>query len=363
MASVAVNLRGVPHEDVRRGDVLVTPGRVECRAARWTCGWSARDDPGDLPRDLIFHIGSAAVPVPGAPARRGRRPARPVAAAVELGDRAVLRDPATPDGRRRDRARRRSAADPPPGCARPRADELEGRPTARRRGQVRGRGPCRAPTWWRWVCWRRGRAGTAGRPGGGRPPRRRGLLGRAGRRLAEAVDAHADAAPLARAYRGGRPAGARAAGPAGSSRRWCEPPAARPSRPRVDAARVTGCGAGGRLSRAGPRRSDEAYAPARTATTVSAAGAAGSTRRPRTRHLAAAGRDAAGWCGSPPGTCSCPARTRRRGAARRAAAALHALRGAPGAGHQPPGRHPVAGAAGPDRANRTHRRRGTGHRP
>jgi selenocysteine-specific elongation factor len=56
-ARVAVNLRGVAHGDVRRGDTLLTPG-----AWRSTNVVDALVDGGDLPSHVVLHVGAAAVP-------------------------------------------------------------------------------------------------------------------------------------------------------------------------------------------------------------------------------------------------------------------------------------------------------------
>jgi selenocysteine-specific elongation factor len=92
VARVAVNLRGVDRDRVRRGDALVTPGRfhqtdlVDVRVT---------GDPVDsLPPTVTLHIGSAAVtarirPLGDDTARL--RLSRPLP--LHLGDRALLRDP------------------------------------------------------------------------------------------------------------------------------------------------------------------------------------------------------------------------------------------------------------------------------
>ncbi len=92
VARVAVNLRGVDRDRVRRGDALVTPGRfhqtdlVDVRVT---------GDPVDsLPPAVTLHIGSAAVtarirPLGDDTARL--RLSRPLP--LHLGDRALLRDP------------------------------------------------------------------------------------------------------------------------------------------------------------------------------------------------------------------------------------------------------------------------------
>ncbi|XRQ12532.1 selenocysteine-specific translation elongation factor [Actinomadura welshii] len=91
VARLAVNLHGAP-EGLGRGDVLLTPGRwlgadvVDVRL---------RGDPAaDLPRELMLHMGSAAVPVHVRPlgddtARVSLR--RPLP--LRVGDVALLRDP------------------------------------------------------------------------------------------------------------------------------------------------------------------------------------------------------------------------------------------------------------------------------
>ncbi|MBQ0924178.1 selenocysteine-specific translation elongation factor [Saccharopolyspora endophytica] len=89
-ARVAVNLRGVDLDQVRRGHALITPGR-------WltTDVLDVRLHPtADVPRDLVLHIGSAAVPARVRPlgtdtARLTLREALP----LRIGDRALLRDP------------------------------------------------------------------------------------------------------------------------------------------------------------------------------------------------------------------------------------------------------------------------------
>ncbi|WP_030147069.1 selenocysteine-specific translation elongation factor [Streptomyces sp. NRRL S-455] len=91
VARVAVNLRGVARSALTRGDALLTPDRwlttgeidVALRG----------DDSGELPRELVLHIGSAAVPVrvrPLGPDTARLRPARPLP--LRTGDRALLRD-------------------------------------------------------------------------------------------------------------------------------------------------------------------------------------------------------------------------------------------------------------------------------
>jgi selenocysteine-specific elongation factor len=90
VARVAANLRGVPVDEVHRGQVLVTPGawatsrEVEVRLSAI--------DPADLSGDLMLHIGSAAVPCQLRPL--GEDTARALLSIplpLEPGDRAVLR--------------------------------------------------------------------------------------------------------------------------------------------------------------------------------------------------------------------------------------------------------------------------------
>ncbi|MHB8489540.1 MAG: selenocysteine-specific translation elongation factor, partial [Candidatus Dormibacteria bacterium] len=125
-ARVAVNLRAIRHEDVRRGDALLTPG-----AWRPTSVVDARADGGGLPSHVVLHIGSVAVP---ATVRRLDSASRTNASVVRLalgaptplqvGDRVLLRDPgrrqilggatvldpAPPPLRRRGAARARAAS-------------------------------------------------------------------------------------------------------------------------------------------------------------------------------------------------------------------------------------------------------------
>jgi selenocysteine-specific elongation factor len=125
-ARVAVNLRAVARENIRRGDALLTPD-----AWRLTTVVDARTTAGDLPSHLVVHVGAAAVP---ARLRRLARDGVPGPAVVRLlldsslplqvGDRLLLRDPgrhqvvggatvldpAPPSLRRRGAARARAAA-------------------------------------------------------------------------------------------------------------------------------------------------------------------------------------------------------------------------------------------------------------
>jgi selenocysteine-specific elongation factor len=90
VARVAVNLRGVKTTEVRRGDALTTVGGwadvtvVDVRLTR----------PGPLPREVMLHMGSAAVPVRTRPL--GDEAARLMLATplpLHVGDRGLLRDP------------------------------------------------------------------------------------------------------------------------------------------------------------------------------------------------------------------------------------------------------------------------------
>jgi selenocysteine-specific elongation factor len=94
VARVAVNLRGIPVDEINRGDSLVSPGlwapTTEADIRLLDIG------PADLPGDLVLHIGSAAVPCRVRPLGEDtarlrmavRQPLRP-------GDRAVLREPSS----------------------------------------------------------------------------------------------------------------------------------------------------------------------------------------------------------------------------------------------------------------------------
>jgi selenocysteine-specific elongation factor len=92
VARVAVNLRGVPKEAVRRGDALLTPGAYADAAS---VDVRVHGDPAaDLPAELALHIGSAAVaaavrPLGADTARLRLARALP----LRIGDRALLRDP------------------------------------------------------------------------------------------------------------------------------------------------------------------------------------------------------------------------------------------------------------------------------
>ncbi|MFC7546689.1 selenocysteine-specific translation elongation factor [Plantactinospora sp. GCM10030261] len=92
VARVAVNLRGIRRDEVRRGDALLTPGRfapADVLDVRIT-----GEPAGTLPAELTLHVGSAGVPVrvrPLGPDTARLRLARPLP--LRVGDRALLRDP------------------------------------------------------------------------------------------------------------------------------------------------------------------------------------------------------------------------------------------------------------------------------
>lgn len=94
VARVAVNLRGVGHEQLRRGNALLSPGAWPMTAV---LDVALAPVPDSLPRSLILHVGSAAVPVtprvlPGASGAFARLTlGRPLP--LQPGDRGVLRDP------------------------------------------------------------------------------------------------------------------------------------------------------------------------------------------------------------------------------------------------------------------------------
>ncbi len=125
VARIALNLRGVQPDEVRRGTTLRTPDAwlltdlVDARLQG--------DPAADLPSDLSLHIGSAAVPVrvrPLGPDTARLALAEPLP--LRIGDRAALRDP----GRRRVAAGVTVLDVRPPalsrrGAARTRAAELE----------------------------------------------------------------------------------------------------------------------------------------------------------------------------------------------------------------------------------------------
>jgi len=148
VARVAVNLRGVPREAVVRGDVLLTPGAWRPTAeldVRLSGIRGAVPDLDELPEQLTFHVGSAAVaahvrPLGDDVVRLRLRHPLP----LRIGDRAVLRDP----GRRRVTAGL-SVLDvaPPPlrrrGAAARRARELAGVDGPDAAGELRRRGVVR----------------------------------------------------------------------------------------------------------------------------------------------------------------------------------------------------------------------------
>jgi selenocysteine-specific elongation factor len=96
VARVAVNLRGIPRDQVRRGDALLTPGRFQ--PTELVDVRLDGDPVAEVPATVLLHVGSAAVEVRvrplGADTARLRL-ARPLP--LRLGDRGLLRDP----GRRR----------------------------------------------------------------------------------------------------------------------------------------------------------------------------------------------------------------------------------------------------------------------
>ena len=125
-ARVAVNLRAVARENIRRGDALLTPD-----AWRLTTVVDARTTAGDLPSHLVIHVGAAAVPArlrrlapDGVPGPAVVRLLLDSPLPLQVGDRLLLRDPgrhqvvggatvldpAPPSLRRRGAARARAAA-------------------------------------------------------------------------------------------------------------------------------------------------------------------------------------------------------------------------------------------------------------
>lgn len=142
VARVAVNLRGVDHGDIGRGDALWTPGA-------WLTTTEldvALREPDQVHRELVLHVGSTAVPVTvrplGEKAARLRL-TRPLP--LRVGDVGVLRDP----GAHRIAAGVEVLDVRPPalrrrGAARARADELAGGrahpPACARVGELRAMG-------------------------------------------------------------------------------------------------------------------------------------------------------------------------------------------------------------------------------
>jgi selenocysteine-specific elongation factor len=94
VARVALNLRGVPREALRRGDALLTPGAW---LATSTLDVRLSHGPAtELPRQLMLHLGTAAVatrirPLSEDTARLTLAHGLP----LRIGDRALLRDPGT----------------------------------------------------------------------------------------------------------------------------------------------------------------------------------------------------------------------------------------------------------------------------
>ncbi len=144
VARVALNLRGVERDEVRRGDALVTPDRYG--VAELVDVRLVGEPVASLPAEVMLHVGSAAVAARvrplGADTARLRL-ARPLP--LHVGDRAVLRDPgrrsvaggavvldvAPPALRRRGSAAARAAV----------LAELDGRPDEA--GELRRRGLAR----------------------------------------------------------------------------------------------------------------------------------------------------------------------------------------------------------------------------
>ncbi|NEE02053.1 selenocysteine-specific translation elongation factor [Phytoactinopolyspora halotolerans] len=92
VARVALNLRGVSTDDVRRGDALLTPGRF--RPTDMVDVRVHGDEVTSLPRQVMMHTGSAAIPARVRPlgADTARLTlARPVP--LRIGDHGLLRDP------------------------------------------------------------------------------------------------------------------------------------------------------------------------------------------------------------------------------------------------------------------------------
>ncbi|GAA1191727.1 SelB C-terminal domain-containing protein [Prauserella alba] len=126
VARVAVNLRGVDRSGIRRGEALLTPGAW--RPAREADVRLRGDKAGELHRDLVLHVGAAAVPCRVRPlghdtARVTLREPLP----LRRGDSGLLRDP----GEHRVPAGVEVLDPDPPalrrrGAARERASELDG---------------------------------------------------------------------------------------------------------------------------------------------------------------------------------------------------------------------------------------------
>lgn len=94
VARVAINLRGLSREAVRRGDALLTPGAwlaTDTIDIRLSTGSAA-----ELPRHVVLHTGTAAVPARVRPLgvdTARLRLTHPLP--LRIGDRALLRDPGT----------------------------------------------------------------------------------------------------------------------------------------------------------------------------------------------------------------------------------------------------------------------------
>ena len=91
VSRVAVNLRGVPREQVTRGQALLSPGQWRITSLLDVRLGGAAED---LPAELVLHLGAASVPVhirplDGRHARLSLLHPLP----VQTGDRAILRDP------------------------------------------------------------------------------------------------------------------------------------------------------------------------------------------------------------------------------------------------------------------------------
>src|SRR5262249_50345342 len=92
VARVAVNLRGVDRDQVRRGDALLTPGSY--REVSLVDVRASGDPVASLPPSVTLHIGSAAVVTRVRALGRDTarlQLSRPLP--LRLGDRALLRDP------------------------------------------------------------------------------------------------------------------------------------------------------------------------------------------------------------------------------------------------------------------------------
>jgi selenocysteine-specific elongation factor len=90
-ARVALNLRGIAHDAVRRGDALLTPG-----AWRRTVVVDIRNGGVKLPTHVVVHIGAAAVPAIVRPLDASDTSLRLTLDAplpLQVGDRMLLRDP------------------------------------------------------------------------------------------------------------------------------------------------------------------------------------------------------------------------------------------------------------------------------